>query len=255
MKVQGGREALLGLLAVGAGVATGMWLWQRRERPTERYEPARPWSRPRGSAQDVAAALGRDPKLSRRQIEVDAIAEGVVELTGSVQDRSESERAMGVAQATTGVFTVVNRLSILDEETHQEDTRRRWKDGAPDLRERHHYGMGVGMGTRRQSPTTDPDRPSDKQKLVDRELDVANVEDAPEDGPNPISGAEAVESADVKPGDERAIREAGLDASPRPNSTPKRSVDTDDSEDAGPVAGEPEAVEVGETGNGGDERS
>jgi hypothetical protein len=90
--------------------------------------------------------------------------------------------------------------------------------------------MGAGMGTRRQSPSTDPDRPSDKQKMIERELEVANVEDTPEGGPNPISGDEAVESERVKPGDERAIEEAGLDPSPRPDSTPKESVPQDEEE-------------------------
>ena len=88
--------------------------------------------------------------------------------------------------------------------------------------------MGVGMGTRRQSPSTDPDRPSDKQKILDRELDVGNIQDAPEGGPDPVSGDDAVESTRVKPGDERAIQEAGLDAEPRPTSTPKESVDDGD---------------------------
>ena len=226
-----GRDTLLTVLGVSAGLATGVWLW--RQRGGRQQEPARPWARPRGSAQDVSESLRKDPKLARRRIEVDAIAEGVIELSGSVQDRAEAERAMGIAQATTGVYTVVNRLRLEEEESHRETTRRRWTEGAPDLRERHHYGMGVGMGPRRQAPDTDPDRPSDKQKILERELDVANIEDTPESGPDPISGAEAVDNADMKPGDERAIQEAGLDASPRPNSTPKQSVpDTADGNEA-----------------------
>lgn len=202
MMPERGRQALLTVIGVGAGVATGVWLWRRQSR-VERYTPARPWTRPRGSAEEVADSLRRDPRLGRRGIDVEAVAEGVIELSGAVQDRAESERAMGIAQATTGVFTVVNRLRIDEEETRREETRRRWNEGAPHLRERHHYGMGVGMGTRRQSASTDPDRPSDKQKMLERELDVPNVEDVRESDPDPISGAEAVESADPKPGDER----------------------------------------------------
>lgn len=212
-----GRQALLTVLGVGAGVATGVWLWRRQE-TRERYVPAGPWARPRGSAQDVADALHRDSGLARRRIEVDAIAEGVVELSGAVRDREEADRAVALAQRTTGVYTVVNRLRIDEEETRRESTRRRWSEGAPDLRERHHYGMGVGMGTRRQSPATDPDRPSDKQRLIERELDPAKVEDLPDPdldaSPEDGAGAQAVLDPDIKPGDERAIREAGLDASP-----------------------------------------
>lgn len=172
-------------------------------------------------------SLQRDPKLARRRIEVGTIAEGVVELRGEVADRAESERAMGVAQAATGVYTVVNRLRLADEEGRRDSVQRRWSDGAPDLHESHHYGMGVGMGRRRQSPSTDPDRPSDRQRMLERELDVARLSDERDSLVHPASGADAVESADVKPGDEQAIREAGLDASPRPNSTPKRSTNAE----------------------------
>lgn len=225
MTVERDRQSVLRVFGISAGVATGfvagLWLWRRRPggAPTVITDRAAP----RGSAQDVADSLVRDGKLGRRRIEVDTIAEGVVELTGSVRDRMEAERAVGIAQGTTGVYTVVNRLRVESEESHQERTRRRWRDGAPEMRERKHYGMGVGMGTRRQSPDTDPDRPSDKQQMLERELDVGRVEDPPESTLHPSSGAEAVDDPYMKPGDERAIREAGLDPSPRPTSTPRES--------------------------------
>jgi hypothetical protein len=225
MNVELDRQGVLRVVGISAGVATGfvagLWLWRRRT-VTEPFS-APSWTSPRGSAQDVAAELARDAKLGRRRIEVDAVAEGVVELTGSVRDRVEAERAVGIAQGTTGVYTVVNRLRVEAEESHRESTRRRWADGAPELRERKVYGMGVGMGAGRHAPETDPDRPSDKQKMVERELDVDRVEDAPETTVNPVSGAEAVEDPFMKPGDERAIREAGLDPSPRPTSMPRES--------------------------------
>lgn len=221
------KQALWTALGVSAGVATGVWLWRRGQdtappAPQERTPDS--WARPRGSAADVAEALQRDRTLRNRSIEVDAIAEGVIELTGHVGTRTEAQRAVGIAQAISGVYTVVNRLTLDEEEAHRRDTQRRRREGAPELQERGHTGMGVGMEARRQSPDTDPDRPSDKQKILERELDVANVEDTPEGGLEPISGAEAVESSDVKPGDEMAIRDADLDPEPRPTSTPKESV-------------------------------
>lgn len=211
MKNDRRTQAILALFGISAGVAGGLWLWRRRE--ALRVEAGRRWGQPRGSAQDVAEALRKDGRLARRAIEVDTVAEGVVELNGTVEDRSEAERAVGIAQRTTGVYTVVNRLVVDAEEARRNETRRRWSDGAPELRERHHYGMGVGMGTRRQSPATDPERPSDKQRMIDRELDVRKVveePDAPTLGPNTDS---RVESTDMKPGDEMAMEDAGLDPS------------------------------------------
>ncbi len=225
MMQESGRKNLLTALGISAGVATGVaagfWLWRRRS-PALEDELDR-WAEPRGSAQDVADAFRDDPKLSRRRVEVDAIAEGVVELSGSVRDRGEADRAVGIAHRTTGVYTVVNRLRIEEEEAHRQVTRQRRDDGDPALRERKHYGMGVGMGSPRHSPATDPARPSDKQQILERELDVGRVDDPPDSPPHPVSGAAAVDDPLVKPGDEDAIREAGLDPSPRPISTPKES--------------------------------
>ncbi len=246
-----GKQSLLALIGVSAGVASGLWLYRQVKK--RRTAGPRGWAEPRGSAQEVAEALRQDEALARRPIEVDSVSEGVVELSGSVRDRDEAERAVRVAQRTTGVYTVVNRLVVDEEETRRESTRRRWNDGAPELRERQHYGMGVGMGTRRQSPETDPDRPSDRQRMVERDLEVRNLTDEPaatpdrmsedagevEPEPAPGSGTDAaVESSRVKPGDERAIEEAGLAA---------QAAGAEEAE----VAGDGEAhdaAEVGEVG-------
>lgn len=232
------QAALWTALGVSAGVVTGLWLWRRQQRTEPHVGAPEGWARPKGAGAEIAGRLRRDESLARRAIEVDAIADGVIELTGEVRSRSEAERAVAIAQEAQGIYTVVNRLTIAEEEAQREATRRRRENGDPDLQERQHYGMRVGMGTRRQSPDTDPDRPSDKQKILDRQLDVANVEDAPESGPDPISGAEAVESSDLKPGYEDAIRDAGLDPSPRPTSTPKESVREDGAE-GGEASAEP----------------
>ncbi len=235
MEQERNRQALLAVLGVSAGLAsaTGLWLWRRGQVQQRARATPGPsgWTRERGVGAEVAESLRRDRSLRARAIEVDSIADGVVELTGEVDTRAEARRAVAIAQGASGVYTVVNRLTLSEEESHLDETRQRRQNGDPSLAERHHYGMGVGMGTRRQSPSTDPDRPSDKQKILERQLEVANVEDPPEGEPNPISGDEAVESERVKPGDERAIREAGLDPSPRPDSTPKESVPGDGEEE------------------------
>lgn len=191
------KQALWAVLGVSAGVATGVWFWRRSQEdvataPSETMPSG--WARPRGSGSEVADALQRDRLLRGRSIEVDSISEGVIELTGQVKTRDEARRAVEIAQSTSGVYTVVNRLALTEEESHLAETQRRRREGAPELQERGHTGMGVGMEARRQSPDTDPDRPSDKQKMLDRELDVANVEDMPDGGSDPTSGAEAVEA-------------------------------------------------------------
>lgn len=230
-----GRQALITVFGLSAGVAAGLgvWLWKRRDRIRRSVRP--PGRAPhRGSAQDIIRALRGDPRLSRRSIEVDTIAEGVIELSGRVADRAEAERATDIAQATTGVYTVVNRLTVDAEERARETTRRRWQEGAPDLRERQHYGMGVGMGTRRQSPSTDPDRPSDKQRRIERELDVNRVA---READRPLPDAEAeqrgVEREPMKPGDVRALEQTGLspDGGP-PEAREPGKVDTGESADA-----------------------
>lgn len=191
------RQALWTALGVSAGVATGLWLWRRQgEQEVPHLSAPNGWTRPRGSVAEVAEALQADRTLGQRGVEVDSIAEGVIELNGAVGTQAEARRAVEIAQRTRGVHTVVNRLTLEDEEEHRLETQRRREEGAPELQERQHYGMGVGMGTRRQSPDTDPDRPSDKQKILERELDVANVEDAPDDGLDPIPGAGGVDGSD-----------------------------------------------------------
>lgn len=218
-------QAILTLFGVSAGVATGLWLWRRGVADRERA--LRRWAEPRGSAQGVADALREDARLARRGITVDAVAEGVVELTGAVRNHEEADRAVQIAQRTTGVYTVVNRLRVDEEEARRNETSRRWNEGAPELRERHHYGVGVGMGTRRQSPDTDPDRPSDKQKILDRELDVGSVDDEADVPTRDPNTGSRVESTRVKPGDERSMEEAGLKSHPD-NAT------SGEGEDAGP---------------------
>ncbi|HSH45950.1 MAG TPA: BON domain-containing protein [Longimicrobiales bacterium] len=214
MSSERSTRLILSVAGAAAGMATGIWLWRRGVSARERARWR--WSQPRGSAQVVARSLREDGALSGRGITVDAIAEGVVELTGAVRDESEAHRAVEIAQDTTGVYTVVNRLRVDEEEARRVETSRRWTDGAPELRERHHYGMGVGMGTRRQARSTDPDRPSDKQKILERELEVNSMDEdaAPE---SDLNARRRVESTRVKPGDERAMEEAGLRSRPEPS--------------------------------------
>lgn len=181
------------LLGVTAGVATGIWLWQRgAERASRATEPLSEMKGEGDAAERVAYALADDMELGERDLSVDGISDGVVEITGVVADRDQRERVVAMAHNTTGVHTVVNRLVLEDEEARLEETRARTEETPIQ-----HSGMGVGMGTRRQSPDTDPDRPSDRQKMVDRELEAENMEAEPTIEPTAESGPDA----DETPGD------------------------------------------------------
>lgn len=64
----------------------------------------------------VLETYRNDPILSQRAIDIGAMEEGVIELTGWVHEASEATHAVTVAGGTPGVLTVVNRLAIRDEE-------------------------------------------------------------------------------------------------------------------------------------------
>lgn len=168
------------LAGLAAGAAVGWWVWRRGR---DQGGDVRRWTGPGDPAFRIQAAFDRDPELGTH-LRVHAISDGVVEIDGGVAEQDQRDRAVAIAHNAPGVHTVVNRIVVEPEEARLAEIRARHEDGPAN---RQHYGMGVGMGTRRQSPDTDPDRPSDRQKLVERELDVARMQDEvatpAEDGP------------------------------------------------------------------------
>lgn len=180
------RDRTLWTLAALTGVAAGAWLWRSaigrrptRESPTAAVEG--------NSALRVARALDDDIELAAFDLVVNRISDGVIELIGAVGDTEQRQRAIALAHAVDGVHTVVNRLVLEGEEARLRANRTRNAD-----RRLQHTGMGVGMGTRRQSPDTDPDRPSDRQRRVERALEVGNMEATP-----PAPGAPDVADSGV----------------------------------------------------------
>lgn len=155
------------LVAVGAaaGFATGLLMARRRA--------GWPGVMDRGLAgleTRIQEAIDADPILYRRDLNAGALADGIVELTGTVRDEAEAEHAIALARRVPGVRTVLNRLDLQILEDHLADTRRRFAEGDPSLVETHWYGIRVGTGRRRQAEETDPDRPSDRLTTVSREL-------------------------------------------------------------------------------------
>jgi hypothetical protein len=119
----------------------------------------------------VLEAFRNDPILSERAIDIGAVENGIIELTGWVNSDEEAHQAVVVARGTPGVDTVVNRLTIRTEEDLLDEAAHRYEDGDATLTERHWEGQQLGTGRRRQGNSTEIDRHADpRNKLEDRSL-------------------------------------------------------------------------------------
>jgi len=120
----------------------------------------------------VLDAFRRDAVLNERAVDIGAISEGTIELSGWVNTEAESERAAEVARNTPGVQTVVNRLEIGDRERMRSAAARRFEDGDDALTEARWEGQRVGTGRRRQGTSAESDRHADpKPDLEEHWLD------------------------------------------------------------------------------------
>ena len=97
----------------------------------------------------VLEAFHNDPILSERAIDIGAIDEGIIELTGWVYAASEAELAVTIARGTPGVQTVLNRLTVRAEEDQLADSAERYEAGEDRLTEAHWEGQNAGMGAKR----------------------------------------------------------------------------------------------------------
>ena len=117
----------------------------------------------------VLEAFRNDPILSERAVDIGSIGDGIIELAGWVETEEEAEHAVTIARGVPDVDTVVNRMSIGDEEQRFRDAARRVEEGDPSLTEAHWEGRTVGTGRRRQGTSQDADRHADpKVPLEDR---------------------------------------------------------------------------------------
>lgn len=182
--------AIGGLLLRGLGGAAGLKAPSRifGRRPGADGEPSRPGRLERApEVQDelilledaVLDAFLDDEVLSERGIDVGAISEGIVELSGSVFTRGEATHAVAVAQAVHGVATVVNRMEIVEE---RERLHPRFDDTDDEDFEMSGEWTGhqSGMGSRRQGEDTDPARRDDshhQREVAMEQADRAQFED------------------------------------------------------------------------------
>ena len=117
----------------------------------------------------VLEAFRNDPILSERAIDIGAIGDGIIELTGWVHEPDEATHAVTITRGVPGVETVVNRLDVripvgepseeIDDDPNAPLPGGRWE------------GQQVGTGRRRQGSSAEPDRHADpKPGLEDRWL-------------------------------------------------------------------------------------
>ena len=126
----------------------------------------------------VLEAFRNDPVLSERAIDIGAIDEGIVELTGWVNAEDESQNAVVVARGVPGVDTVVNRLAVREDEDLFDELADRYEDGDPSLTEGQWEGTNVGTGRSRQGSSAEVDRHSDPHvALEERALDGAALDE------------------------------------------------------------------------------
>jgi hypothetical protein len=109
----------------------------------------------------VLEAYQNDPILCERPVDIGAISEGIVELTGWVNNEEEAAHAVTIARGVPGIETVVNRLAVRPDEEKFDEFAERYAGGDPALTERHWEGQQVGTGRRRQGNSAEPDRHSD----------------------------------------------------------------------------------------------
>ncbi len=117
----------------------------------------------------VLEAFRNDPILSERAIDIGAIDEGIVELTGWVNEEDESQQAVVIARGVPGVDTVVNRLAVRDDEDLMEELADRYEDGDPSLTEGQWEGKNVGIGRSRQGTSADVDRHADPRTILENQ--------------------------------------------------------------------------------------
>lgn len=162
----------------------------------------------------VLEAFRNDPLLSERAIDIGAVEDGIIELTGWVNSDDEGSQAVVIARGVPGVETVVNRLAIKADEDLFEDAAHRYEDGDPSLTEAHWEGQHVGTGRRRQGNSTEIDRHADPRTVLeDRSM---NEESAF------ISAADDIGAAEGRKKAKKAPRGGRTDGSPvAPTGVPK----------------------------------
>ena len=173
-------------------------------------------------------AFRNDPVLGERAVDIGALAEGIIELTGWVHATDEVQHALTITRGVPGVDTVVNRLTVREEEDELDDSA---SDYDPEHAEGHWEGQQVGTGRRRQGTSADIDRHADpKPHLEEKWL---RTDEAIREAAGEIEGlAERRSPSDSLPEGKR-----GSGAPRSPTGVPKTDHVADPNEGRTPVPG------------------
>jgi len=81
------------------------------DKDKDRASP-RTWVKDSVITTKIKAEMVKDPVVSATHIKVDTDANGVVQLSGTAKSQAEADKAVQIAQATKGVSTVENKITI-----------------------------------------------------------------------------------------------------------------------------------------------
>jgi len=180
----GGFGGLTSRIRERAGARFGLRETEEPDEELEDYEEdeVEPEEYDESLEERVLEAFRNDPILSERAVDIGSIGDGIIELAGWVETEDEAEHAVTLARGVPDVNTVVNRMSIGDEEQRFRDAARRVEEGDPSLTETHWEGRTVGTGRRRQGTSHDADRHADpkvplENRWMSKEAEMRNAAD------------------------------------------------------------------------------
>lgn len=136
--------------------------------------------------ESVLRAFRRDAILSERAIDIGAIGDGIIELSGWVETQEESEHAMSVTRTVPGIVTVVSRLFIGTDEQSPSDLDEGDLDDGAVTPGGVWEGQRVGTGRRRQGNSGEMDRHADPKPVLENKW--LDEEHALEEAAGPIDG-------------------------------------------------------------------
>lgn len=145
-------------LAITAGVVAALRTTRRGQHALRRDM--------RSLESRVIRALRQHPEARSQSIDVAAVGAGVIELSGFVDNEQLAHEVVELADRIPGVHAVFNRMDVRSVEARLQKNRGK-SGGNSGTR---WYGGSVGIGRRRQSPATDPQRRDDHAALLAKSL-------------------------------------------------------------------------------------